>query len=146
MPRVNKVNAEITRREPYIYFGELQGIWTGWKQLVIPIEADADFWCNQIVVAENNYSTRLKITDIRTGYNLTYPSVPWSFFARMIYALPDTFPAYYDRATPAFSGDLPKPYCFTRNGGILVEMEGMGAQAIYQIGFLGWKDYANAAE
>jgi hypothetical protein len=112
----------------------------------VPIAADADFWCTQILFQVSgagaaSTSPKVTITDVRTGYSLTYPYARFHNFQNL---------GSFNTARVPRTGRLPstlfKPHCFTRNGGIQVTIENKsGATATYFLGFIGWKEFANVS-
>lgn len=141
----NRINV---RQEGFIYGAESLSIAAGAIGAVtIPIQPDADFWCNQIIMqvdaaGATSYSPKVIITDIRTGYQLTYPYARLHNFQNLTSVNTTRIPT-----TGRLGATLLKPYCFTRNGGIGVEIRNATAlnPGVFYIGFLGWKEYENVA-
>lgn len=112
----------------------------------IQIAPDGDFWCTQIIFQVSgagaaSTSPKTTITDIRTGYVLTYPFGRFHNFQNL---------GSFNTARVPRCGRLPsmlfKPHVFTRNGGIKVDIENKsGGAATYFLAFLGWKEYASVA-
>lgn len=147
MPRVAFTNGYLARREFAIYSApELTITPRQPSRVIIPIEADADFWCSQIVCAARipvTYAnsglpaSRMLITDIRTGYQIGYPEIRVN-----------QFPAFNFAGVP---DDFIQPYCFTRNGGIELVIDhdfGLISTAGLRlfVSFIGWKEYVYASQ
>lgn len=122
----------------------------------IPTPQDGDFWADQISVitiipgqtveAVTLFST-IAISDVRTGKQLTYDAVQTSVFAKFV-----TGPnASTSVPSPSFfraTGTMMQPYCFTRQGGIKIQViltSQVNTDATLSVGLSGWKEYANAS-
>ncbi len=131
----------------------------------IETEADGDFWASQIyatgfgtnggVTTNTVPPGNLQITDLRTGRQLAYPrGVALGFLTKRF---EDTStPAGADQYVPPSAwrgvGTLPEPFCFTRKGGIRLDLQSrtngtalVGWAFEISIAFGGWKEYAHAS-
>lgn len=168
MPPLNSGNLAVSRRESFTLSGRIDiPVSTpaqSFFQTTIPTPQDGDFWCNQIyfegqmldsgVMVKDLPPARVHIWDMRSANPLTYPrpGVQIGFFrsgtpneALGFNVSTVTFPAGY-RST----GTLIQPFCFTRQGGVIVELTTYGAtpnDESFEISlvFGGWKEYAFAS-
>lgn len=142
MPRVDFDNRHNIRQEAFAYGVTSMSVAAGAiGTAIIPIESDGDFWCDQIVFiadAGGTVATKIFIRDTRTGYALTYPHARFQDFEIQS-------DLTIDALIPRLTASLPKPYCFTRNGGIEVTVDnsapGTAINVIYNFAFLGWKEF-----
>lgn len=143
MPNPSPENAEIVRNEPFVYGGFLSVPAASTYSLVIPIQADADFWCNQIIAlctVDGNSggatSGTCQITDIRSGYQFFYPNGQIGIFLSVSYG---SGGSTFQR----LQGTLIQPYCFTRNGGVRVDINNPNPANVlgFHLAFCGWKEY-----
>lgn len=169
MPPISRGNREVARSEFTAYsanFAVPDNQAAGAVQSAfIPTDQDGDFWCNQIAAvcfvllggAPNLLAmvvANMDVRDARTQQQLFYPdTVPINMFRKFSYLTPFN----YNGREPNPSGfrqtgTLMQPFCFTRQGGIQVNLSFPNATApatgSYQLTvmFSGWKEYANASE
>lgn len=167
MPPVSAANAQRSKRESFamvggwtIAFGNVAGAQFG---LTLPTDQDGDFWCDQISMAAwfTSIATMvrpppslLSIADMRTALPLTYPTnVPTNFFTTLLRFSDD--PGFDPSGSPFPDGfrsttTLPQPFCFTRAGGIVMNLTMLPAligpdTTQIDIAFGGWKEYENAS-
>jgi len=155
MPRIDFENGYNTGREGAIYTSPMASfplVANTAVEFVIPIEADADFWCSEINVhyhLSNDSSSvpspalKMRIIDVRTAFNLTYPHVRAGMFGDQR-GVGSDMPL---RGIPCRS-TLIQPYCFTRNGGIQLRLEADFLPALAfdaWVSFIGWKEYTYAS-
>lgn len=166
MPRVEALNAQVTRHEAASYSADFffpAGTPLGATfSSTIAIDQSGDFWCNEIGVqgyqdigAQHQPNTppcNLMIRDVRTNRALTYPAgVPALMFERRgsIDAVLD--PSFFPIPAGARpTGTLMQSFCFTRSGGIQIDLvlnraQGGGTSQFFAITFSGWKEYANVS-
>lgn len=170
MPPVEIGNVQVARQEAFTMSTSFT--WpintpanTQYTQ-IIPTDQDGDFWCDQIYMVAwlNNpggvyQSVRpapstIAISDLRTGKQLTYPgAVPTNFFTTLLLFSDDA--GFDPGGSPLPDGfrstsTLPQPFCFTRQGGISLQLNmiaanGAGQPQTIDIAFGGWKEYTYAS-
>lgn len=167
MPPISAANAQRAKRESFLMvgvfnvaFGNVAGQQYG---LTLPTDQDGDFWCDQIFVCgwRSTVPTMIRpppalisIADMRTALPLTWPlNVPLNFFTTLLRFSDD--PTFDPSVTPYPDGfrstsTLPQPFCFTRAGGIVMNLTILpaliaGEAITIDIAFGGWKEYENAA-
>lgn len=143
MSRIDFDNEHNVRQEAFIY-GATEFIVPAstLATSIIPIQPDADFWCDQIVIRGGNGALKIYIRDVRNGYLLTYPYARMAIFGAAYIA--GGLTGEYFPVTPA---SLPRPYCFTRNGGVEITIDNTvtaGALSVY-IALHGWKEFENVS-
>lgn len=128
-------------------------------KLTIPTDQDGDFWCEQIfatawstggVEITQVLPATLGVADLRTSQSLTFGNTdpPLEFF-RNSPLLGDPLAVVGNTPFPTgirMTGQLPEPFCFTRQGGIVLTYTSFGAAAsplthLYVV-LVGWKEYA----
>lgn len=167
MPPISAANAQRSKRESFtmvggwqIPFGNAAGQQFG---LTLPTDQDGDFWCDQIYMCAWFTSlpamvrpppSTISIADMRTGLALTYPAaIPTNFLTTLLRFSDD--PGFDVASSPFPDGfrsttTLAQPYCFTRAGGIILNLTLFPATVgpdnlTVDIAFGGWKEYENAA-
>lgn len=169
MPPVDLANAKFAQRESFTYSTTitLPDPTTAGQQFTqsLPTDQDGDFWCDQIYLTSwlNNPGfpndvpppSLLQITDIRTGRQLCYPEgVSTEFFSTVTVFQDKPVIDYSTSPLPdgfRSTSTLPQPFCFTRQGGILVTftsiyaLTGFLTSYTVDIAFGGWKEYAHAS-
>ncbi len=166
MPRVEALNANLTKREWYCYNTEIAAIGVGGiAQATIATDADGDFWLDSIAIGAvvNDYATawqqmpdgHIQIKDANQGYNL-FPARSLTDGAPLaqFQIMPDNYvpPLTYGTLSAAGAGlrsSIVQPYCFLRSGAIAitVSLEAWTANYSYRlfVNLSGWKEYASAA-
>lgn len=130
---------------------------------IINTDQDGDFWCDQIAIVTWQTSagtTQLRlpsfefaVQDMRTNRKLFYPGrVPAAMFRKFPLVTPTSVYSGQEPSPAQFrtTGTLIQPFCFTRQGGIIIDItypNAVPAATSYQIDimFSGWKEYANAS-
>jgi hypothetical protein len=174
MPHIETTNFERARQEAFTMSGTftLPTTITVGQQLalILPTDQDGDFWCDQIYmvgwglqlnpaasnVASSPLMGTIDIVDIRTSKALTFPlgSLPTNFLASVTNFSDD--PGYDPGANPYPAGfrstsTLAQPFCFTRAGGISLNLvsaaqwAGVPGPNLVDIAFGGWKEYQYAS-
>lgn len=132
------------------------------RQFVLPTDQDGDFWCDQIFIQlmagpASQFvvfpSGTLGFADLRTGRSLTFGNTdpPLAFWYNSFVSDPNLVIASGSQPLPfgfRNTGTLPQPFCFTRQGGVIVSLAVQPfAQAfpIFQIVMSGWKEYSYGA-
>lgn len=152
MPRIDFENGYNVRAEGAVYTTPVPFTFapgTVSLQQILPIEADADFWVSEIAVFSvgagvANLGPRLRIIDIRTGYNICNPYVRLGLFNYNALAGAET-----GVSGAPFRSTLIQPYSFTRNGGIRMLMDvdfTITAPQDFYLSFIGWKEYTYASQ
>jgi hypothetical protein len=166
MPPIARVNADLASGgEAFTMSGTFttNGVTAGQVlNLTIPTDQDGDFWCDQIAMIEWLAGTSqsqdvrpstLQITDMRTGRQLGYPSgIPTKFFTTLQLFAGDGGITIGDSPYPAgwrSTAPIPEPFCFTRQGGIILQLQFLfavpaGVRTV-DISFSGWKEFRFAS-
>lgn len=176
MPPVEHANANVSRQESFTMSGRfdipLNAVRGTIYDLTLPTQQDGDFWVDQIAATgfacptipsglpQSNFMCPgwISIADMRTGRSLTNASpevrgLP-SLFLESRIRFEDQFYAPEDIFVPSTFrtvGTLIQPFCFTRNGGIVMRFT-LDANVLNNIAyevtvaFSGWKEYAYASE
>lgn len=164
LPQVEAGNTLVIRREGKTFTGGMDfaagATPRAVETIIIPTDQDGDFWCSNIYLAAfytrndgvvSPYSPygRVRIYDNRTGNPLIYGAgVPMGFLIVNVDSLATVEPP--PPAGLRSTSTLIQPFCFTRNGGIKLEIEGLVMPAVnwalsFQIAFGGWQEYTHAS-
>lgn len=169
MPPVEYANRSVIGAEYSCFtasFNNAAGQAAGFTQgTILNTDQDGDFWCDQIAIVSWIYlgaaqgQLRLpffmmNVSDARTGRKLFFPGdVPSAMFRKFPLTSPTSVYSGQE-PSPAFfrtTGTLIQPFCFTRQGGIVLNLNYPNAVPALttfqtQIMFSGWKEYANASQ
>jgi hypothetical protein len=154
MPNVEAQNRKLVQREAFVYSGQATVAVGGNIRLIIPTEADGDFWCDGLTIAIGIAPTdrpnlvvngTVEISDIKTSLALTFPNAGISsFLMRNPFSSNGNFNNTTDNAH--LQCRFPEPFCFTRSGGILIIIRNLDSSIIQaNLAFTGWKEYKNAS-
>lgn len=149
MKTIDFNNARNVRQEGFSYTGTVVAGAGQVTTLIIPIAADADFWATQIlfqqrVVAAQQLSPKVQITDVRSGYQFGFPYLRFHNFV-VEGAWSTNMTGSHIKANRTFA-TLPKPFCFVRNSGIKIDVTNGSAGAYTcDFGFSGWKEFADVS-
>jgi len=146
MPPLDLQNLKLVKREAFTIAGTLGPVNSGAGfTRIFDVGDDGDFWLTGIgiqpyytVTQAFNSDTwsKLRVQDIRSGYDLFYPNVRADYFR--VRSAGETVPLF-------------QPYCFTRTGAIQVtwDVDAVTANVrtnLLYITLYGWKEYQNAAK
>jgi hypothetical protein len=148
MKTIDFNNSRNIGQEGFSYVGQVTLAAGQSGGFIIPIAADADFWCTQVncmmaLASALQQSPKVQITDVRSGYQFGFPYLRLhNFIVEGAWSVNMTNSKVKANRLAA---TLPQPFCFVRNSGIKVDLISPAGGGTYFFAFNGWKEYADVS-